>query len=70
VFFGSLFYQEQLCLGIPCHTRYNILYNGEIGLDKGVAGIEANSKDNFWKRLPIEGCKLQMKLRQKKSKKN
>ncbi|PKH66737.1 gliding motility protein [Flavobacterium sp. ALD4] len=36
------------------HTRYNILYNGEIGLDKGVVGIEANSKDNFWKRLPIE----------------
>jgi tetratricopeptide (TPR) repeat protein len=35
-------------------TKYNILYNGGIGLDKGMVGIEANSKDNFWKRLPIE----------------
>ncbi|WP_366185783.1 tetratricopeptide repeat protein [Flavobacterium ovatum] len=35
-------------------TKYNILYNGGIGLEKGVAGIEGNDKDNFWKRLPIE----------------
>ncbi len=40
-------------------TKYNILYNGQIGLDKGVAGIKANSKDDFWKRLPIE--KMQIK---------
>ena len=40
-------------------TKYNILYNGQIGLDKGVVGIKANSKDDFWKRLPIE--KMQMK---------
>ena len=40
-------------------TKYNILYNGQIGLDKGVDGIKANSKDNFWKRLPIE--KMQIK---------
>jgi tetratricopeptide (TPR) repeat protein len=39
-------------------TKYNILYNGEIGLDKGVVGIEANSKDNFWKRLPIERMQI------------
>lgn len=40
-------------------TKYNILYNGGIGLDKGVVGIKANSKDNFWERLPIE--KMQVK---------
>ena len=40
-------------------TKYNILYNGQIGLDKGVVGIKANSKDDFWKRLLIE--KMQMK---------
>ncbi len=40
-------------------TKYNILYNGEIGLDKGVTGISSDDNDNFWKRLPIE--KMQFK---------
>ncbi len=35
-------------------TEYNILFNGQIGLDKGIKGIESGSKDNFWKLLPIE----------------
>jgi tetratricopeptide (TPR) repeat protein len=35
-------------------TKYNILYNGQIGLDKGIESIKANNIDNFWKRLPIE----------------
>lgn len=35
-------------------TKYNILYNGGIGLDKGLLAIQANNQDNFWKRLPIE----------------
>jgi tetratricopeptide (TPR) repeat protein len=35
-------------------TRDNILYNGQIALDKGVETIKSNQKDNFWKRLPIE----------------
>ena len=39
-------------------TKYNILYNGEIGLDKGILAIEANSKDNFWKLLPIERMQI------------
>ncbi|MFV5696959.1 tetratricopeptide repeat protein [Flavobacterium sp. ZT3R17] len=39
-------------------TKYNILYNGQIGLDKGINGIKANSKDNFWKRLPIERMQM------------
>ncbi len=35
-------------------TKYNILYNGGIGLDKGLKSIQANNQDNFWKLLPIE----------------
>lgn len=35
-------------------TKYNILYNGGIGLEKGLKSIQANDQDNFWKMLPIE----------------
>ncbi|MFC0780618.1 tetratricopeptide repeat protein [Flavobacterium sp. HJSW_4] len=35
-------------------TKYNILYNGGIGLEKGLKSIQANNEDNFWKQLPIE----------------
>ncbi len=35
-------------------TEYNILYNGGIGLEKGLQSIQANNEDNFWKILPIE----------------
>lgn len=34
--------------------RYNVLYNGNIALNKGVLGIQQVSGDNFWERLPIE----------------
>jgi len=39
-------------------TRDNILYNGQIGLDKGIESIKSDSKDNFWKRLPIERMQI------------
>ncbi|KQO34170.1 gliding motility protein [Flavobacterium sp. Leaf82] len=39
-------------------TKYNILYNGGIGLDKGLKSIQANSQDNFWKLLPIEKMQI------------
>ncbi|KDN55291.1 type IX secretion system periplasmic lipoprotein PorW/SprE [Flavobacterium seoulense] len=39
-------------------TKYNILYNGQIGLDKGIKGIEANNQDNFWEILPIEAMNV------------
>src|SRR3970040_1596321 len=39
-------------------TKYNIDYNGQIALDKGIQDIETNSKDNFWKRLPIERMQI------------
>lgn len=35
-------------------TKYNILYNGQIGLDKGIKGIDARNQDDFWDILPIE----------------
>ena len=39
-------------------TKYNILYNGQVGLDKGVKEIKANTDDDFWKRLPIEKMQI------------
>lgn len=40
-------------------TKYNILYNGQIALDKGLKAINDNTTENFWKRLPVE--KMQIK---------
>ena len=39
-------------------TKYNILYNGQIGFDKGLLELKTNDSDNFWKRLPIEKMDL------------
>ncbi|MCD0475667.1 gliding motility protein [Flavobacterium sp. EDS] len=39
-------------------TKYNILYNGQLGFDKGMKAIEANYTDNFWKLLPIERMQI------------
>ncbi|WP_333878599.1 type IX secretion system periplasmic lipoprotein PorW/SprE, partial [Flavobacterium sp.] len=35
-------------------TKYNILYNGGIALDKGIEDVKNQNRDNFWERLPIE----------------
>lgn len=35
-------------------TKDNILYNGGIGLDKGIEEVKAQNKDNFWEILPVE----------------
>ncbi|WP_264566094.1 tetratricopeptide repeat protein [Flavobacterium sp. N3904] len=39
-------------------TKLNILYNGQIALDKGVKGINDNTVENFWKRLPVEKMQI------------
>lgn len=39
-------------------ARDNILYNGQIGLDKGIESIKSDSQDNFWKQLPIERMQI------------
>ena len=35
-------------------TKYNILYNGGIALDKGIVDLKSQYHDNFWERLPVE----------------
>ncbi len=35
-------------------TEYNILYNGEVALNKGILDLKTQYKDNFWERLPVE----------------
>lgn len=35
-------------------TKDNILYNGGIGLEKGIAEVKAQNIDNFWEILPVE----------------
>lgn len=35
-------------------TKYNILYNGGIALDKGIEDLKLQYKDNFWETLPVE----------------
>jgi len=38
-------------------TKYNVIYNGKIAFDKGVALLDNKYKDNFYKRIPIEPLK-------------
>ena len=35
-------------------TKYNILYNGNIALDRGVEGVNNAFTENFWELLPVE----------------
>lgn len=35
-------------------TEYNVLYNGNIALVKGLEELKATYKDNFWEVLPVE----------------
>jgi len=35
-------------------TEYNVLYNGNLALDKGLVDLKATYKDNFWEVLPVE----------------
>ena len=39
-------------------TKDNILYNGGIGLDKGIVEVKAQNKDNFWEILPVERMQI------------
>jgi tetratricopeptide (TPR) repeat protein len=36
------------------NTKYNVLYNGDIALQAGLAELTATYQDNFWEVLPIE----------------
>lgn len=35
-------------------SEYNVLYNGNILLDKGLSDLQTTYQDNFWEILPIE----------------
>lgn len=35
-------------------TKYNILYNGGLALDKGIQEVIQKNSDNFWELLPVE----------------
>lgn len=39
-------------------TKYNILYNGNIAFDKGIAELNSTYKENFLNLLPIEPLKV------------
>ena len=39
-------------------TEYNVLYNGQLALEDGLAALNANYEDNYWEVLPIEPLKI------------
>ncbi|MGK4566587.1 hypothetical protein [Flavobacterium sp. 3HN19-14] len=36
------------------NTKYNVLYNGNIALDKGMVELKQKYNDDYWEILPIE----------------
>ena len=36
------------------NTKYNVLYNGGVAFDKGLATVQSQYIDNFWEVLPVE----------------
>lgn len=51
-------------------TKYNILYNGGIGLEKGLLSVQGNDQDNFWKMLPIEKMQIEENFSEEEKAKN
>ncbi len=39
-------------------TKDNILYNGNLALDKGILDLKSQYKDNFWQILPVERMQI------------
>ena len=35
-------------------TKYNVLYNGDIALERGIEGVNNEFTENFWELLPVE----------------
>ena len=40
------------------NTKYNVLYNGDLALQKGIADVKATYSDNFWEVLPLERMQI------------
>jgi tetratricopeptide (TPR) repeat protein len=51
-------------------AKDNILYNGQIALDKGIVALKGTYKDNFWQILPIERMQVTEELDQPETAKN
>lgn len=61
IFFAACSTKRNTFLSRNSHalsTKYNILYNGGIALDKGVSDLKSQYKDNFWELLPIERMQI------------
>ena len=39
-------------------TEYNILYNGNIALERGKLAVNDEFTENFWELLPVERMKV------------
>lgn len=40
-------------------TKYNVLYNGNLALERGKEGVNDQYTENFWELLPVERMKVQ-----------
>jgi hypothetical protein len=40
------------------NTKYNVLYNGDVALQKGIEDVKATYSDNFWEVLPLERMQI------------
>ena len=40
------------------NTEYNVLYNGDLALQKGIADVKATYSDDFWNVLPLERMQI------------
>ena len=48
-------------------TKYNILYNGGVALDKGIEDLKLQYKDNFWETLPVERMQVSEQAQETKT---
>ncbi len=40
------------------NTKYNVLYNGDLAMQKGIADVKATYSDDFWDVLPLERMQI------------
>ncbi len=40
------------------NTKYNVLYNGDLAMQKGIADVKATYSDDFWDLLPLERMQI------------
>jgi tetratricopeptide (TPR) repeat protein len=51
-------------------TEYNVLFNGNIALDKGLENLKSTYQDNFWDILPVERVSVVEAVASKEQPKN